>query len=607
LADLIAQGPRPQDRWRRKLQADQPALLGRLAGSLDASWDDRISRRHAELRLSGDRLQVRKLSGARNPIFWRGEQQEDFEIAPGDHFVIGRTTFTLVDFRVQPTIEAPNPQRQQTFSAQYLQQVEFRNARARIEVLGRLPEVIRGAGSQDELLVRLTNMLLAGIPKADAVAMVRVLSDSTAGPSGDTAEQRDAVDHATGEAAIDVLHWDRRLLSGAPFEPSARLIRQSIASGESVLHVWGRNDEPAYTVREDVDWAFCTPVAGNVCRGWAIYVAGRFTRSPGEPSTDPTDLRDDLKFTEVAADTMHSLLQVQHLQRQQAVIGQFLSPVVIQALRGEDAEAALAPRQAEVTVMFCDLRGFSRESERSADHLLELLGRVSRALGVVTRHIRQCDGVVGDFQGDAVMGFWGWPMADGRPISQACRAALNIRAELENVRRADDDPLAGFQLGIGLATGTAVAGKIGTVDQVKMTVLGPVVNLAARLEGMTKQLQAPILIDQRTADYVREHFDPSQARCRRVAVVRPAGMEQPVEVAELLPPAGEFPALRDEHLADYEEALTHFLAGRWSEAFEKLHDVPATDRVKDFLTGLIVQHNRTPPPNWQGIIELKNK
>ena len=64
-----------------------------------------------------------------------------------------------------------------------------------------------------------------------------------------------------------------------------------------------------------------------------------------------------------------------------------------------------------MTVLFCDLRGFSRESERSADDLFGLLERVSRALGVMTHHILEEGGVIGDFHGDAAMGFWGWPIA----------------------------------------------------------------------------------------------------------------------------------------------------------------------------------------------------
>ena len=162
-------------------------------------------------------------------------------------------------------------------------------------------------------------------------------------------------------------------------------------------------------------------------------------------------------------------------------------------------------------------------------------------------------------------------------------------------------------MGLGIASGSAVAGRIGTTDQVKVTVFGPVVNLASRLEGMTKQLQTPILIDEPTAQWVRQNVGSDVLRIRRVAKVTPYGMHTPLEVSELLPPESETSFLKDEHIGVYEEALDHFLEGSWNDAFRLLHQVPAEDQVKDFLTVFIAQHRREPPPNWQGIIELPGK
>src|SRR5262249_16414448 len=157
-------------------------------------------------------------------------------------------------------------------------------------------------------------------------------------------------------------------------------------------------------------------------------------------------------------------------------------------------------------------------------------------------------GVVGDFHGDAAMGFWGWPIAHPDMVERACRAALSIRSEFEAAARREGHPLADFRIGIGVATGRAVAGKIGTPDQVKVTVFGRVVNLASRLEGMTKIFSSPILLDDPTAQVVRQKMPPSLARCRRVAVVKPYGLETPLTVHELLPPAEEFPLMQKEHL-----------------------------------------------------------
>jgi adenylate cyclase len=280
---------------------------------------------------------------------------------------------------------------------------------------------------------------------------------------------------------------------------------------------------------------------------------------------------------------------------------------VLSALGDEDAGRLLAPRETEVSVLFCDLRGFSRESDRSATDLLGLLERVGKALGVMTRHILDQGGVIADFQGDAALGFWGWPLQQPDAILRVCQAALAIRTQFEATARQGGHPLAGFRAGIGIATGRAVAGKIGSQDQAKVGVFGPVVNLGSRLEGMTKLLNAAVLMDETTARLARQQVPARVARFRRVARVRPYGLDNPLTVTELLPPAADHPELSDGHLASYEAALDEFLAGRWPEAYELLHQIPPGDRVKDFLTVYIAQRNRVAPPGWDGVIPLSQK
>ncbi len=284
--------------------------------------------------------------------------------------------------------------------------------------------------------------------------------------------------------------------------------------------------------------------------GLGIYVAGRF-RDGGdsEGRSDRSDIRDDIKFTELAAATLSSLRELNRLGRRQAGLSQFFAPVVMDALAAENPDTVLAPCETEVSVVFCDLRGFSQTSERSASDLLGLLERVSKALGVMTRQILDHGGVIGDFQGDAAMGFWGWPLAQSDAVERAAAAALAIRAEFEIAANVTNHPLADFRVGIGVATGRAVAGKIGTSDHVKVTVFGPVVNLAARLESMTKFVGAPILLDRTTAAALQSRLSPELVRIRRIAKVRPYGLATAVEVSELLPSAIEPGGLSDNSLA----------------------------------------------------------
>jgi adenylate cyclase len=89
--------------------------------------------------------------------------------------------------------------------------------------------------------------------------------------------------------------------------------------------------------------------------------------------------------------------------------------------------------------------------------------------------------------------------------------------------------------------------------------------------------------------------------------VRPAGLETPLDVSELLPPAGPDAVLTDLHLADYAEAVEAFIAGDWATADDRLHRLPPRDRGKDLLTGFILQHNHAPPPGWDGVVPLAVK
>jgi adenylate cyclase len=230
----------------------------------------------------------------------------------------------------------------------------------------------------------------------------------------------------------------------------------------------------------------------------------------------------------LVAALLGSLRQVQRLQRHQTGLRQFFSPAVARTLAEEDPEIVLKPRETEVVVLFCDLRGFSRQAEKSAGELLPLLERVSDALGLMTQNILDWGGVIGDFHGDAAMGFWGWPIPQPDAVARACMAALGIRTLFEAISRWPGHPLADFRAGIGIGTGRAVAGKIGSTDQVKITVFGPIVNLASRLEGMTKILRTSILMDQSTAELAKNQIPKDLARQRRLAAVKPYGLDTPL-------------------------------------------------------------------------------
>src|SRR5687767_12876828 len=119
MPDLIAQGSEPTHRWRRKLPfAGAEVVIGRSAGAWSTPWDERISRRHAELVWRDGRLHVSVLPDARNPVFFRGHKTDSFSLRPGDHFVIGQTTFSLVDERANVAGDHPQPAGERTFTVE---------------------------------------------------------------------------------------------------------------------------------------------------------------------------------------------------------------------------------------------------------------------------------------------------------------------------------------------------------------------------------------------------------------------------------------------------------------------------------------------------------
>lgn len=598
VAELIARGSADAEQWRQALRIHEPVVIGRDPAVWSVPWEQWLSRKHAELTWGGESLRVRQLPEATNPIFFHGEPATEFSMRRGDCFAVGRTTFTLGGD--EPSLPTPTPENEQiihsfTVSAEELRQVPFRDAPHRLDVLGHLTNVIFSAVNDAELFAQAANLLLEGVRRADAVAVV-------------------ALDEVAGSTTVRMLHSDRRFIAESEFRPSRRLVQEAVSrQKKSVVHVWTAapgEAEQQFTLQGNFDWAFCTPLRGEVSKRMAIYVAGRLAQT--EPSIilapwRTNDLSEDVKFAELVADILGALRQTQALQHRQSVLSHFFSPNVLQILSTGDPEQALRPTETQVTALFCDLRGFSRKVETEAGNLSAILDRVSKALGVMSNAILKHKGVVADFLGDCAMGFWGWPIAQPDDVQRACQAALDIRAAFDEFARQPDHPLADFKVGIGIATGRAVAGQIGSRDQAKVTAFGPCVNLAARLEGLTKIMRVPVLLDETTAEVVTQSMSAETARCRRLARIRPYGLEQPLVVGELLPAAAVDPTHSVEHVATYESALTAFLAGRWSEAYELLHRVPPQDLGKDFLVSYILQHNHTPPPGWDGVITIESK
>lgn len=201
----------------------------------------------------------------------------------------------------------------------------------------------------------------------------------------------------------------------------------------------------------------------------------------------------------------HMIRELQHenrtLQTQQqqlrSTFSQYFSPSVAQYLESNrGAFENIENQRHMVSVIFCDIRGFSKYSQSASDDdLVRFLGEYFEIASYFILH--RYHGVINKLMGDGIMAYWGFPVPNDDHAYVATRAALDILKEVHfrNHTRPDSVPL---NIGIGIATGEAIVGNIGSSDFKDFTLLGVPVNMAARLEEMNKQLNTSLLISQNT-------------------------------------------------------------------------------------------------------------
>ena len=271
----------------------------------------------------------------------------------------------------------------------------------------------------------------------------------------------------------------------------------------------------------------------------------------------------------------HSLLVVkveanidtrrQHLR----MMEKFFPPEIARQLI-DNPQLVNEARDAEVSVLFCDIRGFSRLSEKLGT--VQTLQLVRDTMAVLTQCVADFRGVVVDFIGDGMMAMWGAPSNQPDHAQLACRAALamiDCLPEL-NARWAGRLPET-LDYSIGINSGVAQVGNMGTEQRFKYGVLGNMVNVASRVQGATKYLKTRLVVTQSTLDRVGTEFES-----RRLAEVRVVNIGEPLQLHELVR-RGE-PGWADKK-ARYEEALSLYEAHRLPEAAKVLSGVIQSQEV----------------------------
>ncbi|MBI1862325.1 MAG: adenylate/guanylate cyclase domain-containing protein [Deltaproteobacteria bacterium] len=199
-----------------------------------------------------------------------------------------------------------------------------------------------------------------------------------------------------------------------------------------------------------------------------------------------------------------ALVEGREKRRMQSTLSKYLSPEVTKTLieTGQDPHAEDG-RQQEITILFTDIRSFTTISE--AHPAPEVVHHLNNYLGRMTEIIFNEAGTLDKFVGDAIMAFWGAPLKNDQHAEFAVRCALKMAATVEQLRQevGVDSPFA-FKTGIGINTGSVVVGNIGSNRRLDYTVIGDNVNLAARIESVTKDFRSPILIGESTYNAVKD-------------------------------------------------------------------------------------------------------
>lgn len=285
-------------------------------------------------------------------------------------------------------------------------------------------------------------------------------------------------------------------------------------------------------------------------------------------------------------------------------LSKYLSPEVTQQLveHGIDPAAEVGSKQ-ELTILFSDVRDFTTLSENIKPE--QVVAMLNHYLGQMTHIVFEHKGTLDKFIGDAVMAFWGAPIKDENAPLHAVQTALAMVKELRLINK-DFKLKYGleFQIGIGINTGQVIVGNIGSDRRLDYTVIGDNVNLASRMEGLTKNYGVELIVGDNTYDKIK-----AQMYCRLIDLVQVKGKKETTRLYEVLATI--------EHTTDEDKSLVQ----QYSEAFDSYTDGDFSTAASLFKQILAQKYDgpskvmldrcehllQFPPENWTGIFKFTSK
>lgn len=283
---------------------------------------------------------------------------------------------------------------------------------------------------------------------------------------------------------------------------------------------------------------------------------------------------------------------------------QYLSPAVIEQLIADPSQLKLGGERKEISIFFSDLQGFTSISESlSPEALTELLNDY---LSDMSKIILDSGGTIDKYEGDAIIAFWNAPARVEHHARSSLEAAWACQKKLEE-RRADFEKRAGgrpFKMRIGLNTGFAIVGNMGSVSRFDYTMLGDSVNLAARLEGLNKQFGSYTMCAEAAKKQAEE--SGTILKFRELARAAVVGKSEPVVVYEVMDEKtyNEKKALLD----SFDRGLKEFYAGNFKEALNIFAQTEEADPPsKHYAEKCKTLISQKPEGEWLGIWKADTK
>ncbi len=296
--------------------------------------------------------------------------------------------------------------------------------------------------------------------------------------------------------------------------------------------------------------------------------------------------------------------------------GQYVSPDLVATLADNPDQLKLGGERRELSILFTDVRGFTGISESFKDDPTGLTTLMNRFLTIMSDAIMDKRGTIDKFMGDAIMAFWNAPLDEKDHARLSCSAALRMMqdiADLNTLRAHETDGSAiPIDIGIGINTGDAVVGNMGSDKRFDYSALGDPVNLASRLEGQTKSYGVDIIIGASTRAQVGEDFAVIE-----LDLIRVKGKQEPEHIHALIGDGvmnatPDFAALKTAN----ETMIDSYRQQDWQAATRAAQDVRAAGSALsvdlDFYAALyedrIATFRDTPPPaDWDGVFVATSK